>query len=254
MALWTATAVGQETPFDIGEHLTYNLRYRYGLLMPRAATAEFTVTQPQWRFDNSVQTRLTFRTVGIFDHLHKIRDTITAILNSRLEPLHSVRTVNEGGAHFCEELIFNSHSAVYSEARVIRSNRDGVKFDTIISGNGAGFDLLGILVYSRTIDYPALVAGQSFRLINFVGKDRLNIIVRYTGKETLDVENLGPTETFRLEVDAADRAFNESKNALEIWISADNNRLPVKLKAKLKIGAGEATLASWNNLKHPLNQ
>jgi hypothetical protein len=40
---------------------------------------------------------------------------------------------------------------------------------------------------------------------------------------------------------------------MEVWVSDDENHIPVKLKAQLKIGAAEAILSSCKNLKYPLS-
>ena len=67
--------------------------------------------------------------------------------------------------------------------------------------------------------------------------------------------NKGNTKykVLRFEVDIVDPAFEESKTAMEVWVSDDNNRIPIKLKAKLKVGAAEAEITSTKNLKHPFS-
>jgi hypothetical protein len=85
----------------------------------------------------------------------------------------------------------------------------------------------------------------------FLGESKVNIIIRYQGESILDRGSNVKYKALKFNVDIADKTFNESKNSMELWISADDNRVPLKLKAKLKIGAAEADLVSYKNLKHP---
>ena len=76
--------------------------------------------------------------------------------------------------------------------------------------------------------------------------------IRYKGQAILDKGSI-KYKALRFEVDIVDPAFDDHKTAMEVWISDDNNRLPLKLKAKLKIGAAEAEITSTKNLKHPFD-
>jgi hypothetical protein len=46
------------------------------------------------------------------------------------------------------------------------------------------------------------------------------------------------------------RVFRDSES-LTLWVSNDKNKLPVKIKAGLRIGSIEADLVEFRGLKHP---
>ena len=48
-------------------------------------------------------------------------------------------------------------------------------------------------------------------------------------------------------------AFTQSKAAGEIWVGDDDNRIPIKIRAKLKIGAAEVYFKSAKGLRYPLS-
>jgi hypothetical protein len=243
----------QEKPFDAGEELHYDIHYKYGLITMKAGTATFAINPSEKSADSSVHTSLTFKTTSFFDRIHKMRDTLKSTLNERLEPIYNIRKVNEGNTHYSEEIFFNAFGYDYSEVRVIRKNQAGaIRFDTVHHSSNAGFDLLSILTFARTLDYEKMYSGETLQITNFIGRDRVDAFVRFAGTETLKTREGSKYQSFKLNIDASDSAFKESGNAMEIWIGADKNRLPLKLKAKLKIGAGEAELVSSKNLKYPL--
>jgi hypothetical protein len=83
-----------------------------------------------------------------------------------------------------------------------------------------------------------------------MGKKIINVIVRYKGQTIIKNRN-AQYKTLNLNVDITDKVFSESKNSMEVWLSDDENKIPLKIKAKLKIGSAEANLSSHKNLKNP---
>ena len=48
----------------------------------------------------------------------------------------------------------------------------------------------------------------------------------------------------------AGRVFKEEES-LTLWVSADNNKIPLKVKADLRVGSLQANLEAFRGLKHP---
>jgi hypothetical protein len=60
-------------------------------------------------------------------------------------------------------------------------------------------------------------------------------------------------KTLYFKVDIMDEeAFESTKTSAEVWISDDDNFLPIKLRSKLKIGYAEAYYKSASGLANPL--
>jgi len=137
--------------------------------------------------------------------------------------------------------------------RSMRTKGGEIRFDTILSANSEGHDLLNTFLIVRQIDYNNLQIGQSFEYVSFVGHDVVRMKMRYAGQAIVERSALEKYKTHKFSVDIIDKAFSESKNAVEIWVSDDLNHIPVKIKAKLKIGAAEIEISSTKNLKHPFD-
>jgi hypothetical protein len=251
IAMATSPLSAKEQPFDAGEELDFTFRYKYGLFMLKAGTAKLTVKDAHYNYTVANEIMLTIKTSSFFDKIYKIRDTLQSYMNRHLEPMYNIRRLHEHKTNYNEEIFYNTFSHNYSEVRVIRADNNNVKFDTVLHCNNHGFDILSIIVFARTLDYQNMHKGQTMKITNFIGKDNINILIKYK-KETVDIGG-NEYEAYKLNIDVSDKAFNESKNAMEIWISADKNRIPLKVKAKLKIGATEVELASHRNLKYSLS-
>ncbi|MDR0799135.1 MAG: DUF3108 domain-containing protein [Dysgonamonadaceae bacterium] len=241
-----------EHPFQHGEELKYEIKYKYGLVMIKAGSANYQVQSAVYNRQAAYESILTFKTYSFFDKFYKIRDTLTSYISvPKLIPLYNGRSVNEGDTHYLEKLFINKYGENYTEVHVIREKSTIVKVDTVLSVNNMGYDLLNIFMYVRALNYEQLTPGIALSTTTFLGESKVNIIIRYQGASILDRGSNVKYKALKFNIDIADKTFNESKNSMEIWISDDNNRVPLRLKAKLKIGAAEADLISYKNLKHP---
>ncbi|MDR0614344.1 MAG: DUF3108 domain-containing protein [Dysgonamonadaceae bacterium] len=246
-----SSVYAEGTPFGDGEILKYNIRFKWGLVMVKAGTANYAVQGSSYENNSAYKTTLDFRSSPFFDGVFKIRDTLFSYMNTDLEPLYHIRKINEGKTRFQEEVFVIDHDVNYTKVRVRRQSAETVKFDTLLVSDNAGYDMLSIFAFARTLDYPNLEQNQTFRISSFVGTDKVNITVHFKGQAILEKSESVKYKACRLSVDIGDSAFNETKNAMEIWVSDDKNHIPLKIKAKLKIGAAEADLTSWQNLKYP---
>jgi len=239
-------------PFQSEEELKFDIHYKYGLVMLKAGTAYLKTVESNFNNTNSYYTSLDFRTTSFFDKIYKMRDTLSSHITEHYQPLYHIRLINEGGYHFKEELFFNKFSEKYSEVQVKREYKQDQKFDTILTSNNFGYDILSILQYLRSFDYSQMKSPVS-NISTFFGKENVKITIRCEGQSIVERSETLKYKTYKIALDFTDKVFNESKNAIEIWFSDDENRVPVKIKAKLRIGVAEVYLASSENLKYPFS-
>ncbi len=244
----------QELPFASGEQLYFNIRYKWGIIMAKAGTAQYSVTKETYDFSPIYRSSLSFRTTSGFDKIFKIRDTLYSYSSMKLEPVYHKKYLNEGNTHYTEELFFDHYSSTYTKARSLRYNSEGnLKFEKSLEASEHAFDMVSIFMFARTLNYEELTPGTVISLSSFVGRDVVKMKARYRGQVILDKGSDKKYKTLKFELDIIDDAFEANKNAIEMWISDDQNRYPLKIKAKLKIGAAEAELTSFKGNKYPLN-
>ena len=239
-------------PFQHGEQLNYNIYYKYGIVMIKAGTAQHNITNNTFRGKPAIKATLFFRTTGVVDKTFQMRDTLIAYSTTGLLPVFHRKYLHEGKAHYIEEIDYKKFSPILTSVRTKRYTSESVRFDTLLTAKSIGFDMLSMFTYLRTLDYSKIKIGDTFNLASFVGKEVVPLSARYMGQSIID-KGKTKYKTLRFEVDIIDSAFEEHKTAMEIWVSDDNNRIPIKIKAKLKVGAAEAEIASTKNLKHPFD-
>ena len=85
-----------------------------------------------------------------------------------------------------------------------------------------------------------------------------NLQFEYQGSGRIDIHSHRHTlketkfRTRHFYIDIYDEAFSQAKEAAEVWIGDDENHIPVKIRAKLKIGAAEVYYKDSYNLRAPL--
>jgi Protein of unknown function (DUF3108). len=241
-----------ELPYKNGEVINFDIRYKYGLVMVKAGSAQYRIDDARYGHRPVHKTTVNFKTSSFFDKIYKIRDTLSTYTDRKAEPMYYVRHIHEGDTKYKEETHFNVFSSDFTEVRTIRTTDAGVKFDTILVADNQGFDFLSIFTHLRTWDFSTLPMESTHNLAIFTGKKRTNIILRFKGQTILERSETLMYNTYKIELDIADIAFSESKNAMEAWVSIDKNHIPLRIKAKLKVGAIEVDLANYEGLKYPL--
>lgn len=245
----------QDFPFKNGEVIHYDIKYKYGLVTMKGGTANYKINVSEFEGKQTIKSVLDFKTTSFFDKIYKIRDTLISHASiPHLDPIYHFRSVNEGGSYsFLEEMRTLQYSDAYTEVSILRTRGEEIMVDTIISSDHAGYDLLNVFLFIRNLDYQNLSTEETRHLATFLGRRKVNIILRYEGQTIIEKSETHKFKALKFAIDVTDDVFTESSNALEVWISDDMNRIPLKMKAKLKIGAAEADMTSHQNLKYPLN-
>ncbi|MDR1161462.1 MAG: DUF3108 domain-containing protein [Tannerellaceae bacterium] len=239
------------TVFTNGEKTTYDVYFKWGLMMPKAGTASLTVKETTYQGTPAWHTHVLINSSGMVTTFFSIRDTMQNYLTKeKPRLLYSGKRTLEGGYYEMDDLTY-SLKGDQTGIHAIRRSRTQVKTDTMLIGGACVLDLLGSLMYARTFNWENFSIGQGHSLQVSMGKSLIRVNYRYEGQRIVERDKV-KFRTRLFIVDIYDEAFTESKEAMEIWIGDDNNHIPVKIRAKLKIGAMETYYRSAQNLRYPL--
>lgn len=248
-----AQCLPRDLPINLGEQVTYDAHFKWGILMPKAGEANLSFSKTRYAGQDASRYRLTFRTTGIFESVYRMRDTLNCYFSSGSELLHGNKRADEhGNALLYDDLNFSyRNNKTYVQSK--RYTAERVKIDTVLVGDGCVFDMLGSIFYLRVIDWDHLTVGKVFPLQVAIGRDMVHMNIRYHGQEIVTQGQGVKYKALRFSLDIYDEAFSVSKSAAEIWVGDDPNHLPVKIRAKLKIGAAEINYKSSKGLRYPLS-
>lgn len=233
-------------PFQSGEQLSYDLYIKLGFATTKGGFANLRTQSTTYKGTKAYKMDLISETQGLARKLFSLNDTLTAYTDVNLRPLAYLKDAHEGGDYTKERLIYNYNNDASIMINSVRHKNGEFKFDEKIVAPGCTYDLVSILFYCRTIDYANMKIGEE-KNVNFIsGQKRGNMRIVYNGKETIKANDGKKYNTLKLTLYVADKAFDNGKEAMKVNLSDDNNKIPISLETKLKVGSTKAILKSYN--------
>lgn len=221
--------------FKQGEVLTY--RMHYGMLNAGVAVLEVKPDLIEVSGRKVYHIVGSGYTIGSTDWFFKVRDRYeTYIDKDAMLPWLFVRRVDEGGYKFSQDYAFNH----YTKKVDIGNNE---KFDI-----PAGIqDMVSAFYSARNMDLSNAKAGDLFSITCFVDKEIWPLKIKFIGKETIDTD-IGKFRCLKFRpIVQKGRVFKKEED-LNVWISDDDNHLPMRVKADVLIGSIKMDITSAKNL------
>ena len=231
----------KQESFKRGEVLKYRLHY--------GAVNAGTVTIEVKDEAKEIGGRKTYHVIGLgqskgaFDWVFKIRDRYESYIDEEsLAPWIFIRRVDEGGYKIEQNYIFNHFTK---------------KVDT---GENKIFDvpqycqdMISAFYYARSFDYTNAKVGDVFELSGFVDKEVFPIKIKFIGKETIKTD-VGKINCLKFcPIVQKGRVFKKEED-LHVWITDDNNHVPVRAKAEILVGSIKMDLTEYSGLANPISK
>lgn len=227
--------------FERGEFLKY--RIHYGLLNAGFASVE--LKKYNEKSDSLIHAIGKGWTTGMVGFIFPVEDTYQSYFTEiGLRPKHFIRKIDEGGYTQDKEVHFDF---VSHQAKEI-NHKKNTEASFFIQNNVQ--DMLSSFYYMRNIDFSTL-GENDYVLINMFFDGKMNPIkLMVLGRETIRT-NFGKIDTIKIRpIVQKGRVFKDEEN-VTLWISDDKNKIPLKIKASLLVGAAKAELIEYNGLVHP---
>lgn len=188
-------------------------------------------------------------TTGAIKWFFKVKDRYETYFDTESGlPYKFIRKINEGGHIKDKEITFDH---VTNKAVVNNKKRKTTK---TIDINKNVQDMVSAFYYLRNnYDTNKIKVGDVVKLDMFFDEENYPFRLKFLGKETIKANVNGnsikvKTLKFRPYV-MAGRVFKEEES-LTLWVSADKNKIPLKIKADLAVGSLRADLDAYKGLKH----
>ncbi|WP_103069273.1 DUF3108 domain-containing protein [Aquimarina sediminis] len=228
--------------FDSGEW--FRFRIHYGLFTASYATLE--VKEEKLNGMPVHHIVGIGKSSGILSVFFKVEDYYeTYIDKNKVKPYRFIRKINEGGHTKDIEINFNHKN---SKALVFNKKYNTKKTFSIKSDVQ---DMMSSFYYLRnSINTSSLKKGDEQFVNMFFDNENYRFKLKFLGREVIKTK-VGKVAClkFRPYVQA-DRIFKEEES-MTVWVSDDDNRMPVRIKADILVGSIKADLDAFKGLKHP---
>ena len=238
--------------FEAGEKLTYDLYYKYGLLNMKGGRATLNTESTAYNGTDAYKMTLHATTGGLVNTIYNVDDTLTAYFDRNLVPLLFTKGATEGKDYTRERQVYkyvNGNTSI----RTIRYRNGELSFDENITTQRCTYDMMSVLAFARTLDYSNMKRGDNTQVQFITGKRLVNMYIRYVGTGSVKVNNGKTYEALELSLMILDKAFVDQEEAMRVWLTNDENKIPLQINTKLKIGEMRSVLKDFSGNKHPIN-
>jgi hypothetical protein len=229
----------KDVPFYPGEKLTFVLKWT---IIPAGESVLEVLPMETINGVKAYHFLLTAKSNAFVDAFYKVRDRIDAYANT--EMTHSMlykKKQREGKSH--RDIVVNfdwqNSKAQYTNFEEVLPPID------IMSGS---FDPLSAFYFVRFFDFQK--TSKVERPVTD-GKECIMGKLSVIKRETIQLEN-NTYDTYLIEpeVKHIGGVFEKSKDAkIQLWVTADKRRIPVKIKSKVVVGSFVGELVSATGLK-----
>lgn len=226
--------------FAVGEKLRY--RVTYGFVDAGEAILEVKATNKKGNGRELYQVTGIGRTLGAFNAFYKVNDKYESYLDrSGIFPWYFVRRVDEGGYIINQDYTFMHHQQKVD-------NGEGKTFKVPMGIQ----DMISSFYYARTMDFRNIKKGQIFEFKCFMDDEIWPLKVKFLNEEVIHIRK-GKFKCYKFVPVVQEGRYFEKEDDVNFWITADENRIPVMVKAKIPVGVVKMHLVEWHNLKNPLS-
>lgn len=227
--------------FKTGEILTF--RIHYGVVNAGYASLEMKdATREGKKVYHVVGNGYT---TGMTKFFFKVNDNYESYFDRQTgKPYQFVRKIDEGGYTKNQEGFFNQANNTV----LVKDYKAKKQATYTVTENIQ--DIVSSFYYLRNHpDVDKLKVGESFTIDMFFDGEVTKFKLKFIGKEDISTKfGTVSTRIFRPMVQAG-RVFKEEES-LTVWISDDDNKIPLRIKASLAVGSLKADLEQYKGLAH----
>src|SRR5690606_11049370 len=235
----------ENSAFGAGEWFKFKMSYSNWL---KAGNATLTVNENKIKGKEVYHVVGRGWTTGMIKWFFKVEDRYESYFDKKTNlPYKFIRNIDEGGYTKDLEIDFDqvNHKAHINN----KKDKTQKVFDTKPNIQ----DMVSTFYYLRNhLDTESIKVGDEVRIDMFFDEENYGFKLKYLGREIISTD-FGKVDAlmFRPYV-MAGLVFKEEES-FTLWVSNDKNKIPLRIKADLRIGSLRADLEAFKGLKHPFN-
>lgn len=226
--------------FQTGEKLRY--RVTYGVMDAGEAVLEVksTAKKPQGR--ELVHVVATGKTLGGFNAIYKVNDVYESYIDKKgAFPWEFNRDVNEGGYVIKQNYVFNQHK------QQVKTEKGDINVPIGIQ------DMISSFYHARTLDFKSLKVGDIVEFKCFMDGEIWPLKIKYVGKDDITIRK-GKFKCLKFVPVVQKGRYFKSEEDVNFWVTDDDNKIPIYVKAKIPVGVVKLHLVEWEGLRNPISK
>jgi len=176
--------------------------------------------------------------IGIVDKIYRVYDVYESFFSKKdLLSIKAIRNISEGNYRYYEEAIFDreNNEVISSKAKRIKVKNNSI-------------DVLCAFYYARNFYLKNAQPGKIITINGYFDEKEYLFQIRCIGYETIET-SLGKINCIVFSPVVERGRIFKTEDDVKIWISNDNNLIPIRLQINLIVGSLKCDLVKYENLK-----
>ena len=234
-----------------GEKMYFTMHYKWGAINSDVGYATATLDTVTFNGQKAFCCRAEGRTTKLYDLFFKVREDFRSWFTvDGLRPLKFLRDTHEGNYVAKNTYLYDwSSTDPHIEADLYSTSRGQRSMQLPLSK--CTYDLPALFYFARNMDIDVVVPGVKYPMTFAIDDDIVNVYFILHGRETIKVKGLGMVRTIRFSAKLLAGEIFKDDEEMMIWISDDENRLPVYFEAPIIVGTASGRMTDCEGLKYP---
>lgn len=240
--------------YRAGERLDYSIHYKWKSINADVAKAYVSLDTVTLNGVPAFHSYVFGRTAKFYDIFFKVRETFDSwFTRDGLVPIKFTRDSREGGYYSVNnyEYIWDPESDRHIQAELETSKRP-LRTVTLPLAE-CTYDLPALFYVARNMNFNKIRANVKYPMTFAIDDDVYEVYFIWLGKEKKYVKGVGTVNTMKFAAKLIAGEVFDGKSDMLIWVSEDDNRIPVCFEAPILSGVASGRLTGWENLKHPFS-
>ena len=245
------TTSEEELAFRSGERMDFILHYKWGSINTDVGTATVTLDSLTFNGQKAFRCTASGRTKKFFDVFFKVRENFSSwFTREGMRPLKFTRDTYEGGYEARNTYLYKWDAAEPYIAADVYTSKMGQK-SMQLPLTPCTYDLPALFFFARNMDIENVEPGKRYPMTFAIDEEIYNVYFILHGRETIKVKGLGTVNTIRFAAKLLEGEVFKGEEDMTIWVSDDENRLPVYFEAPLRVGVAAGRMSGYGGLKSP---
>lgn len=233
--------------FEGGEKLTYKVYYNWNFIWLSAGEVSFSVKD----LGAGYELIALGNTYSSYEWFYKVDDKYYSYVDKEsLLPKKFTRDIKEGSYSLYDRVKFDQEAKTGISLR--GRTKETAKLEEFILEDCV-HDLLSILYYTRNVDLRNVENGFSFPVNLYLDLKVYPLEITLAERQkTKKIKGLGHFDVIKLNPDLIEGHVFSEGQTMDIWVSDDQNKIPLMIESPLSVGSVKAVLSEHQGLRYEL--
>lgn len=243
----------EDLAFGPGEKMSFTMHYKWGAINSDVGHATVTLDTLTFNGVHSFCCKVFGRTTRLYDIFFKVREDFRSWFScEELRPLKFTRDTHEGNYRARNTYLYDwSASDPHIDADVYSTSSGQRSLEIPLTR--CTYDLPALFYLARNMDIDNIVPEKRYPMTFAIDDDVYNVYFIMYGRETIKVKGLGTVKTIKFAAKLLAGEVFTGEEDMMIWISDDENRLPVYFEAPILVGTASGRMTDCSGLKYPFD-